>query len=253
MRTPSTTLTVPVTKMTSREIADLTGREHFHVMRDIRVMLEELNLDPRGYLQNWIHPQNGQTYEEFALDKTLTITLVAGYSVELRHRIVTRWEQLEAATARPDLTATLADPAALRTALLSYTERVLQLEGEVKAKTQEIAAQAPKLEALDRIALSEGSILITDAAKTLQINPKRLFDWMRRNRWIYRRAETNTYVAYQDKIDRGLMEHKVSVISDRHGNERAVTQARVTGSGVIVLARKFVEPEPECDADEFPF
>ncbi|HNO23767.1 MAG TPA: hypothetical protein PKK94_12350 [Leptospiraceae bacterium] len=37
----------------------------------------------------------GRSQAEFRLPKDLTLTLVSGYSVTLRHRIVTRWMELE--------------------------------------------------------------------------------------------------------------------------------------------------------------
>ena len=69
--------------MTSREIAELTGKEHKHVLRDIRVMLLELGLGEEGYAQNWTDPQNGQCYPMLALPKDLTITLVRIFFPEL--------------------------------------------------------------------------------------------------------------------------------------------------------------------------
>ena len=75
--------------MTSREIAELTGKEHFHITRDIGVMLAELNLGPSRFGCSYLSEQN-KLMPMFALPKDLTITLVSGYSVVMRHRIVTR-------------------------------------------------------------------------------------------------------------------------------------------------------------------
>lgn len=43
----------------------------------------------------------GKPRLEYRLDKELTLTLVAGYSVELRNRIIKRWLELEAQAAAP--------------------------------------------------------------------------------------------------------------------------------------------------------
>ncbi len=88
-------LTTPVLTMSSRVIAELTGKEHFHVKRDCETMFSELDLDPKGYIQNWIHPQNGQTYTEYLLPKDLVETLITGYSIKLRYQVIQRLHELE--------------------------------------------------------------------------------------------------------------------------------------------------------------
>lgn len=82
--------------MTTREIAALVEKEHKHVLRDARQMLGALNLTEEGYAQNWADPQNGRQYVELALPRDLTMTLVTGYSIPLRKRVIDRLDELEA-------------------------------------------------------------------------------------------------------------------------------------------------------------
>lgn len=129
----------------------------------------------------------------------------------------------------PDPMAVLNDPAAMRQLLLNYSEKMLALEGQV-------AAQQPKLQAFDRIAGADGSMCITDAAKSLQMRRKDLFSWMSAHHWIYQRFGTPGYVGYQDKIQTGYLEHKVTTITRGDGYERAVQAVRVTPKGLAKLA-----------------
>lgn len=84
--------------MTSREIAELTGKEHRNVLADVRKMLTELHGEGGllKFQQTLPDPQNGQSYTVFNLDHEHTMTLITGYSIKLRHAVVGRWQELEA-------------------------------------------------------------------------------------------------------------------------------------------------------------
>ena len=117
---------------------------------------------------------------------------------------------------------------------------ILQLAMQAEEENIKLVAQVeemtPKAEALDRIAKADGSMCITDAAKDLQIRPKDLFSWLSANKWIYKRTGGSGWVAYQDKLQRLLLEHKVTVVSRTDGSEKTTEQVRVTSKGLTVLS-----------------
>jgi len=101
---------------------------------------------------------------------------------------------------------------------------------------EQVEALKPKAVALDRIASSDGSFCVSDAAKSLQVSPKILFNWLSANKWIYRRVGHGGWLAYQDKIQRGQLEHKVATFSRGDGSEKVSEQVRVTSTGLAWLA-----------------
>lgn len=224
--TNSTNLT-----MSSREIAELCEKDLAHVNRDIRKMLSDLKDDPDLDHVNEVKDSRGYT-TEFNLPKDLTITLVAGYNVKIRRRIINRWLELETQPTIDPMKA-LSDPTIMRGLLLTYTEKVLVLESKV-------VELAPKAKALDRIAThSEGSFCIRDAAKTLQVKEKVLKQTLVERSWIYRRPMGSGYLAYSDKLKRGLMEHKIIRGERPDGSEWVETQARITAKGMALLSEIF--------------
>ncbi len=78
--------------MSSLEIAQLTGKRHDNVMRDIKDMLEQLNIDVLSFEDTYVHPQNKQTYPCYNLNEELTLTLTSGYSIPQRHAIIREWQ-----------------------------------------------------------------------------------------------------------------------------------------------------------------
>lgn len=217
-----------VQTMSSREIAELTGKRHDNVMRDIREMLGQL-YGEGGVLKfedTYRHAQNGQTYPVFRLPKRECLILVSGYDVHLRAKIIDRWQELEARE-RADPMQMLNDPAAMRGLLLTYSEKVL-------AQQEQIETMTPKVEAFNRLAVADGSLCITDAAKALQMPPRKLFDWLHRHHWIYRRHGTS-WLGYSSKTQAGYLEHKVTTVTGPDGVDRVREQVRVTPAGLAKL------------------
>lgn len=218
-----------VQTMSSREIADLLNSRHDKVKQSIERLAERgvIQLPPMGEVKNHL----GQTVQEYRVGKRDSYVIVAQMSPEFTARLVDRWQELEAQQ-RPDPMAALNDPATMRGLLLSYSEKVLELE-------QTNAELTPKAEALDRISTADGSLNITAAAKALQVRPKDLFTYLQSHGWIYRRVGGGSYLGYQSKITSGLLEHKVTTIERSDGSEKIVEQVLVTAKGLTKLAALF--------------
>ncbi|WP_429956121.1 Rha family transcriptional regulator [Gluconobacter japonicus] len=97
--TISSALSSGAPTMSSREIAELTGKRHRDVMRDIRVMLGKVEEDERKFARIY-QDSHGRDQQEYALTQDLTYNLVLGYDPALRLKVVRRWMELETSVAR---------------------------------------------------------------------------------------------------------------------------------------------------------
>ena len=223
-------LSIATQTMTSREIAELTGKRHDNVMADARKMLVELHGD-RGVLSfqdTHVNPQNGQTYPVLALPKRETLILVSGYSMAMRAKIIDRWQELESHST-PATVLNLRDPKQLAAAALQLFELNQELQGKVETMQATVAAH-------ERLAKSDGSFCITNAAKDLQMRRQDLFALLQERRWIYRRPGGAAWLAYQNRIQQGVLAHKVMTVTRADGSDKVVEQVLVTSKGLAHLA-----------------
>ncbi|WP_052743366.1 phage antirepressor KilAC domain-containing protein [Pseudomonas veronii] len=220
---PSNTVT-----MSSREIAELTGKQHKNVLRDVNVMLESLEKAGSDLSQAVRYMDERGRTSEVRLDRVLTETLLTGYSIPLRHRVVTRLQELEKVSRH-----SMSLPTNFAEALQLAADQAKQNA----SLHQVIQQQAPKVQALERLSGTHGSICITTAAKQLGIGPLKLFKWLSDNRWIYRRAAFSAWSAYQPRLTAGLLEHKlVKVGKGAEEDLKVVEQVMVTRKGITHLA-----------------
>lgn len=117
----------------------------------------------------------------------------------------------------------LNDPVYLRGALATYSERVIEL--------------TPKAEAFDRLATAtEGAMNLTNAAKHLQMQPRSFNQFLFAHGWIYKRTVGSAWIAYQDKLQRGYLEHKAHPVTQPDGTEKIYPQVLVTAKGLAKLS-----------------
>lgn len=84
-------------RMTSKEVAELTGKEHDNVRRDIANMIEKLSLKIEEKAEA---SKGGRPSKVYLLEKRESLILVSGYSIEMRAKIIDRWQELESLAAQ---------------------------------------------------------------------------------------------------------------------------------------------------------
>lgn len=95
-----TSLAVVTQSMSSLQIAEVTGKRHANIMRDISNLLDqgvnELNFELVEYTD-----KKGETRPCYQLTKKGCLILASGYNAVLREKIIDRWEELESGKAEP--------------------------------------------------------------------------------------------------------------------------------------------------------
>ncbi|BCV67136.1 hypothetical protein TUM17387_24950 [Shewanella carassii] len=92
MSTQVSTNNVPT--MSSREIAELTGKTLFNIHRDIKTMFEQLGKDDSD-LKHLIERDNRGYIKQYNLPRRECEILVCGYDVVRRAAVIDRWLELE--------------------------------------------------------------------------------------------------------------------------------------------------------------
>lgn len=209
--------------MSSREIAQLTGKRHADVMRDIRIMMDALkqNADLRSVCKSSTYAgENGQNYPQYELDKDTSLTLLLGYDPVARMKVVKRWQELEAGRV----------PQSFAQALRLAAEQQEQIEMQQAA----LEAARPKVMYADAMLNADGTVLVREAAKTIGVRPTEMYAALKKKRVL---LANNAPAA--EYIDKGyFLEALHAIETNTHGTSIKPVP-RVTGKGLEFL-RRFV-------------
>ncbi|WP_198331402.1 phage antirepressor KilAC domain-containing protein [Psychrobacter aquimaris] len=223
--------------MSSREIAELCGKEHRNVCRDIDTLNE--NYAQMGLLkveQGYYTLQNtgNQQHRQFLLSKEQTIDLITGYRADIRIRINRRWQELEASASQPVV--------ALPHDYISALEELLVTKNGEQAALEQVKDLQPKAAALDTLSHARGSLGIRETAKAVGIPErefvKRCLDKSKpmSSRFLYR-DDNGRLNAHAHRIKQGFMTQKLGSYADKDGHDFATVQVKFTAAGVAHIAK----------------
>lgn len=156
--------------MASLEIAEVTGKQHAHVMRDIRNLLSQGVAESNFGLGSYTDA-NGQERPLFNLTPKGCLILASGYDAVLREKIIDRLEYLENEKKAIRTPQTYLE--ALEALVASEKEKErLRIESEqqkkqIEQKDAKIAKIQPKADFADAAFKAEGKVDIGQAAKIL--------------------------------------------------------------------------------------
>jgi len=208
--------------MSSREIAELCNTSHDSVLKTIRSLIEKGIVS--GNETHYIHSQNGQKYPEFFLNYRDSMVVTSGYSVELRAKIIDRWQELESKQAHKL-------PQTFSQALMLASQQAEKIEAlELQAKMD-----APKIEFAMSVRRMEGACKVGDFAKVIGIGRNSLFAKLRLDQIL---AADN--MPYQKYIDAGyfVVIEQIPYV-DHAGKAHPAFTTMITGKGQVWLERKY--------------
>ena len=200
--------------MSSREIAEITHKEHKNVLRVIRDLIEQnlvAQIEPLKF------EYRNQWFDYYELNKRDTFVVVARLSPEFTAAVVDRWQELENQQ-KP-------------TALIpqSFSE-ALMLAAQLQAEKER---NAPKVAFVDHYVEVGTSKSFRETAKILKIPERALVNRLVEDKYLYR--QSGVLLPYQSAHTKDLFTVKTGTAEHGHN----YTQTRVTSKGIEFIASRY--------------
>ncbi len=210
--------------MSSREIAELLGKQHGH----IKVSAERLASRGTIALRESNFNHNGNVYTEYHLNKRDSLVLVAQNSPEFTAALVDRWQELE-----------LKQQASVPTTFAEALQLAANQAKELEEKSHALAIAAPKAEFADAIAGAGKGVKLGQFAKTMGLGPVTIFRVLRELKIFMSRGDSYN-LPYQEYVERGYFTVKQGTY-ETNSQTRISHTALITGKGEIWLRKKLLE------------
>ena len=223
-------------KMTSREIAEITGKRHDNVMRDIR------NMEPAWEKVNALKfelveyvDKKGEKRLEYQLDKREVLYVATKWNDEIRARIILRWEELENNLNGNQNIISLPQ---------NYEEALEHLLIQVRENKKLIAENKvlqPKADFYDAVTQSEDTIDVGEVAKVLAIKGygrNNLFKFLREQNVLMHNNQP-----YQKYIDNGYFKQIETQWYDRKAEMTHIGLKTVVYQKGLDFIRNLIEKQ----------
>ena len=227
-----TTILVQPT-MTSLEIAELTGKQHFHVMEAIRKMEPAwVKVAASNFRLGTYKDANGQLRPCYSLTKTECLYIATKFNDEARAKLVLRWEELEQARAQEQ--QALSYP--LRNAQQEMQPLCLPEPKKILALADEIIGEGLRM--LNDEA--EDTLTATQVAKTFNMSVYD-FNAILRDMGIQYRRDGRWNIS-DDLVGRDLVRLRTHVSYSLKGKKKVRTYMTWTVQGLHYLNSKLGYP-----------
>lgn len=223
--------------MTSVEIAEVTGKRHDNVVRDIQNILKQ-GVDALNFEEAFYTDKANRQQRCYSLTKKGCLILASGYDALLREKIINRWEELETKEASiikvPTTFAEALRLAADQAEKLEAQEKMLEASSkEIVELSGTIATMQPKVTYVDKILSSKETVTTTQIAQDYGQSAKS-FNILLRNFGIQHKVG-GQWILYAKYLPNGYVQSDTIPIEHKDGSAGSVMHTKWTQKGRLFL------------------
>lgn len=221
--------------MSSLQIAELTGKRHDAILRDVRKLLKQ-GVNAHNFVAVDYIDTKGELRPCFNLTKKGCLILASGYNALLRESIINRWEELESGKNQYQVPRSFSEAlmlAAHQQEIIEEQQREIAEQKQiVTAQGELIEVMKPKVTYCDVILQSKSTTNITTIAQDYGMCPAK-FNKLLHGLGIQHKVG-NSWVLYSKYIDKGYVQ------SITHNIENSTTGRCFTHTTWTQKGRQFI-------------